>query len=59
MKKKLAALDPRIQFGAIGFALLLLAVVGYVLVVSPQGAKATQVQKDADAVKAQIYQRRA
>jgi len=59
VKKKLAALDPRIQFGAIGLGLLLLTVAGYLGVVSPQGAKAMEVQKQADAVNVQIYQRRA
>ncbi|MEA2425662.1 MAG: Pilus assembly protein PilO [Thermoleophilaceae bacterium] len=59
MKKKLAALDPRLQLGAIGVGLLLLAVAGYLGLVSPQGAKAMTVQKEADAVQAQIYQRRA
>jgi Tfp pilus assembly protein PilO len=59
MKKKLAALDIRIQFGAIAFCLILLAVAGYMFVVSPQGAEASKVQKQADAVQAQIYQRRA
>jgi Tfp pilus assembly protein PilO len=59
VKKKLAALDPRLQFGAIGLGLLLLAVAGYLGIVSPEGAKAAKVQKEADAVQAQIYQRRA
>jgi Pilus assembly protein, PilO len=59
VKKKLAALDIRIQFGAIGFGLILLAVAGYMFVVSPQGAKASKLQKQADAVQSQIYQRRA
>ena len=58
MKRKLAALDVRIQFGAIGFGLLLLAVAGYMLVVSPQGAKATKLQKQADNVQVQIFRRR-
>jgi Tfp pilus assembly protein PilO len=59
VKKKLAALDVRIQFGAIGFALLLLAVLGYMTVVSPENAKATQLQKQADNVQVQIYHRQA
>jgi Tfp pilus assembly protein PilO len=59
VKKKLAALDPRLQFGAIGLGLVLLAVAGYLGIVSPEGAKAMKVQKEADAVQAQIYQRRA
>jgi Tfp pilus assembly protein PilO len=59
VKKKLAALDPRLQFGAIGFVLLLLAVAGYLGIVSPEGAKAMKVQKEAAAVQVQIYKRRA
>jgi Tfp pilus assembly protein PilO len=59
VKRKLAALDIRLQFGAIGFALILLALVGYMMVVSPQGAKATKLQKQADGVQAQIYRRKA
>jgi Tfp pilus assembly protein PilO len=58
MKKKLAALDLRIQLGAIAFLLLLFAYGAYAVVVSPQGAKAAKLQKDADAVQLQIYQRR-
>jgi Tfp pilus assembly protein PilO len=59
VKKKLAALDPRLQFAAIGAALLLLAVGGYLGIVSAENAKAMKVQKEVDAVQAQIYQRRA
>ena len=59
MKRKLAALDIRIQFGAIGFLLILLALAGHMLVVSPQGAKAKKLQKQADAVQVQIYHRKA
>jgi hypothetical protein len=59
VKRKLAALDRRIQFGAIGFGLLLFAIAGYMVVVSPQGAKAAKLQKQADGVQSQIYHRRA
>jgi Tfp pilus assembly protein PilO len=59
MKKKLAALDIRIQFGAIAFLLLLFAYGAYTMVVAPQGVKAAKLQKQADAVQFQIYQRRA
>jgi Tfp pilus assembly protein PilO len=59
VKRKLAALDRRIQFAAIGFGLLLFAIAGYMMVVSPQGAKATKLQKQADEVQSQIYHRRA
>jgi Tfp pilus assembly protein PilO len=59
VKKKLAALDVRIQVGAVGFLLLLVAVAGYMFVVSPQGAQAAKIQKQIDATQTQIYQRRA
>ena len=58
MKKKLANLDIRIQFAAIAFLLLVFAYGAYTLAVAPQGAKAAKLQKDADAVQLQIYQRR-
>jgi Tfp pilus assembly protein PilO len=59
MKKKLAALDIRIQFAAIAFLLLVFAYGAHTLVVAPQGAKAANLQKQADAVQIQIYNRRA
>ena len=59
MKKKLAALDIRIQFGAIVFLLAVFAYGAHTLVVAPQGAKAANLQKQADAVQVQIYKRRA
>lgn len=59
MKKKLAALDVRIQFGAIALGLLLFAFVGHSLIVSPQGAQATKLQKQIDDVGVQIARRRA
>jgi Tfp pilus assembly protein PilO len=58
MKKKLAALDIRIQFGAVAFLLLLFAYVGYTMAVAPQGVKAAKLQTQADAVQLQIYKRR-
>jgi Tfp pilus assembly protein PilO len=58
VKKKLAGLDNRIQFGGIGLLVVLLGVVGYMLLVSPQHAKAAKVQTQADGVQAQIFQRR-
>jgi Tfp pilus assembly protein PilO len=57
MKKKLAALDMRIQFGAVAFLLLAFAYFGHSMVVAPQGAKAAKLQKQADDVQFQIYQR--
>jgi Tfp pilus assembly protein PilO len=59
LKRKLAKLDLRIQFGAVGFLVLLIGIAGYMLVVSPQHAKAAKLQQQADAVQLQIYQRRA
>jgi Tfp pilus assembly protein PilO len=59
MKKKLAALDIRIQFGAVAFLLLLFAYGGYTMVLAPQGVKAAKLQTQADAVQLQIYKRRA
>jgi Tfp pilus assembly protein PilO len=59
MKKKLAALDPRIQYGAIALLLIVFAAGVYTQLVSPQGAAATKVQAETDAVQVQIYQRRA
>jgi Tfp pilus assembly protein PilO len=59
MKKKLAALDIRIQLGAIAFLLVLFGYGAYTMAVAPQGAKASKLQQKADAVQAQIYQRRA
>ena len=59
MKKKLAGLDKRIQFGAIGLLLALVGYAAYTFVVSPQHAKAAKLQAQADAVQLQIYQRRA
>jgi Tfp pilus assembly protein PilO len=59
MKKKLAALDIRIQFAAIAILLLIFAYGAYTMVVTPQGAKAVKLQKQADAVQIQIYKRRA
>jgi len=59
MKKKLANLDMRIQFGAIAFLLLIFAYGGYSMVVAPQGVKAAKLQKQADSVQFQIYKRQA
>jgi Tfp pilus assembly protein PilO len=59
VKKKLAALDMRLQLAGIGFVLLLFAAGVYMFVVSPEHAKAAKLQTQADAVQVQIYQRRA
>jgi Tfp pilus assembly protein PilO len=57
MKKKLANLDVRIQFGAIAFLLLIFAYAGYTMVVAPQGVKEAKLQKQTDSVQFQIYKR--
>lgn len=59
MKKKLAALDIRIQFAAVAILLLVFAYAGYSMVIAPQGVKAAKLQKQADAVQVQIFQRQA
>ena len=59
MKKKLAAIDMRIQIGAVCFLVLLVAIAGYMFVVSPQHAQAAKLQKQIDAEQTLIYQRRA
>jgi Tfp pilus assembly protein PilO len=59
VKKKLAGLDIRIQIGAVIVVLLLFTTGCYKLVVSPQHASAAKLQKQADAVQMQMYQRRA
>lgn len=59
MKKKLAGLDMRIQLGGVALLLILFAAGAYQLVISPQHAQAAKLQKQADSVQTQIYQRRA
>lgn len=59
MKKKLAALDMRLQIGGVVLGLVLLAVAGYMFVVSPQGAQATKLQTQIDAEQTLIYKRQA
>jgi len=59
VKKKLASLDKRIQFGLIAFGLLLVAVGGYMFVVSPQNAQATKLQAQVDAKQNEVYHRKA
>jgi Tfp pilus assembly protein PilO len=59
MKKKLAALNIKLQFGIVGVILLLLGVGGYMLVISPQHAQAAKVQKQVEAEQNQIALRQA
>jgi hypothetical protein len=59
VKKKLAALDKRIQFGAIGILILVVGYLANMMLVSPQNASAAKLQKQTDAVQLQIYKRKA
>ena len=59
MKKKVLALDMRIQIGAVLFLVLLVGIAGYMFVVSPEHAKAAKIQTQIDATQSLIYQRRA
>lgn len=57
MKKKLAALDRRIQFGLVAVGLIIFGFAAHTLVVAPLGAQATKVQSQIDSVQTQIFQR--
>ncbi|HEY6960781.1 MAG TPA: type 4a pilus biogenesis protein PilO [Gaiellaceae bacterium] len=59
MKKKLAALPMKVQVAGAGVGVLLVAVLGYMFVVSPQHAKAADLQKQIDAQQSAVYHRRA
>jgi len=59
VKKKLAAIDMRIQIGAVAFLVLLVGIAGYMFVVSPQHAQAAKLQTQIDSTQSLIYQRRA
>lgn len=59
MKKKLAELNIKIQFGAVALLLIILGYAGNTMIVAPQGAKAAKLQKQVDAVQFQIYKRQA
>lgn len=59
MKKKLAALNVKIQFGLVAVGVLLIGVAGYMFVVSPQHAQAAKLQTQVEAQQNQIYIRRA
>ncbi len=59
MKKKLAALDLKVQIGLVVAGLLVFAVAGYMLVISPKQAQVSQVRAQVDSEQAQVYQRRA
>ena len=59
MKKKLAALNPKLKLGLVAFGLLAFGLAGYMLVVSPQGAEAAKIQKQIDAEQTLIFQAKA
>lgn len=59
MKKKLASLDKRAQFALVAVGLLLVAVGGYMYVVSPQNAQAAKLQAQVDAKQNEVYHRKA
>jgi hypothetical protein len=59
VKRRLAKLDARIQYGLAALLVLLVGVAGYMLVVSPQGAEAAKIQKQVDDTNTQIAVRRA
>jgi Tfp pilus assembly protein PilO len=59
VKKKLKALDMRIQVGGAVLAVLIVGYAGYSFVVSPQHAKAAALQLQIDSQQSQIYTRRA
>lgn len=59
MKKKLKALDQRIQIAGVAVAVILVAVAGYMFLVSPQKKEAAKVQKQVVAEQGAIVQRRA
>jgi Tfp pilus assembly protein PilO len=59
MKKKISALDIRLQIGAVVVLVVLVAFAGYKFVVAPQNATAAKLQKQADGVQSDIYKRRA
>jgi Tfp pilus assembly protein PilO len=58
VKKKLKALDVRIQIALVAVGLILVAVLGYMFVVSPQNAQATKLQGQVSAEQSLIEQRR-
>jgi Tfp pilus assembly protein PilO len=59
VKKKLAKLDMRVQMAAAAGVVLLFAIAGYMLLVSPQNAKAAKVQKQIADTQTQIMKKRA
>jgi Tfp pilus assembly protein PilO len=59
VKKKLKSLPVKVQMAGVGVLLIAVFALGYMLVVSPQHAKAADVQRAIDAEQTMIYKRRA
>lgn len=59
MKKKLAGLDIRVQLAGAVLAVVLVGIAGFMLVISPKGAEAAKIQRQAEAEQSQVYHRRA
>ena len=59
MKKKLAALNLKVQLGLVALGLLVLAFAGHSFVVSPQSAETMKLQTQIDAQQSLIFQRKA
>jgi Tfp pilus assembly protein PilO len=59
VKKKLAALDLKIQLGLVVLGLVIFAYAGHTLVVAPQGAQAAALQKQVASQQDLIYKRKA
>ena len=59
MKKKLKALDMRVQIAGVALAIILVAVGGYMFLVSPQKAEVTKIHTQVVAEQGAIVQRRA
>jgi Tfp pilus assembly protein PilO len=59
VKKKLAALNLKVQLGLVALGLIVFAFAGHMFVVSPQGAQAAKVQTQIDAEQTLIFQRKA
>jgi Tfp pilus assembly protein PilO len=59
VKKKLAALNLKVQLGLVAVGLIALAFAGHMFIVSPQGAQAAKLQTQIDAQQRLIFQRKA
>ena len=59
MKKKLAALNIKVQLGLVALVVIGLGVAGYMFVVAPQGVQASSLQKQIDTQNTLTFQRKA